>query len=301
MKPNPILIELARRAQPKDIPAITPASSDAQIARELETPTPAEQVARQTPADDHGEAVAPDMPGGAARSATTSVDEAVAQAGDAGEAEGSIFDSIASTYHLLRIGLGAFAFLLPLVLVIGGAADPILDSLSAYYHYDNFRVRDFFVGILWAIGAFLFFYRGYTVEEHRLLNIAGAAAVVVALFPTSCNTEICGDRTDIWQYSVYLHNGAAIVFFVLAAWVCVFRSGDTLQLMDNEKRRARFRKCYQILGGLMIFAPVATFIATRTASQWVLYVEVAALVVFGVFWLLKSRELRIIEAQGAPC
>ncbi len=73
--------------------------------------------------------------------------------------------------------------------------DPgIQDSISSYYYTD---MRDVLVGSLWAIGVFLFSYRGYDTLEgpqlRRLFgtstdflasSLAGICAVGVAIFPT---------------------------------------------------------------------------------------------------------------------
>jgi hypothetical protein len=76
---------------------------------------------------------------------------------------------IYSTYFTLRLGMAAIAILFLFILWIGGhiyAGLPLQDLMSAYYHanIDGRSVRDWFVGILFAIGAFLYLYK---VQHYR--------------------------------------------------------------------------------------------------------------------------------------
>jgi hypothetical protein len=54
----------------------------------------------------------------------------------------------------------------------------------------NGVMRDWFVGILWAIGVFLVLYRGYGRRENTALNIAGMLLIMVAMVPMdwTCGT-----------------------------------------------------------------------------------------------------------------
>jgi hypothetical protein len=75
-----------------------------------------------------------------------------------------LLKSIKATYRLLRLGLGWTAIALPLTLWLVGLARgiPLQGSMSAYYHTD---MRDVFVGVLFAAGAGLFLYRGFSKIE----------------------------------------------------------------------------------------------------------------------------------------
>ncbi len=70
--------------------------------------------------------------------------------------------SIESTYRVLRIGLGVIALLLPPTLYLFGPK-PLLGSMSAYYYTD--QMRDVFVGVLFATGATLGLYKGFSGAE----------------------------------------------------------------------------------------------------------------------------------------
>ena len=58
---------------------------------------------------------------------------------------------------------------------------PSHDSISAYYYTS---MRDVFVGVLAAIGVFLFCYRGPDKKDNFWTNVAGLCAVGIGLFPT---------------------------------------------------------------------------------------------------------------------
>jgi len=212
----------------------------------------------------------------------------------------AILGGISASYFRLRRGLAALSFALPLVLWLGAAPRDLQGSISAYYHfaqatptvYGAGTMRDFFVGILAIIAAFLFFYRGYSRPEDRALNLAGIAAGVVAVSPMNWPAT----AATTWRGE--LHHAAATVFFLAIAYVAVFRSGDTLDQLTPERRGA-FRMTYRILGTLMVAVPAIVFAVHRLAhephSRALWLIEVAGIYTFSAFWLVKSREIALIE------
>lgn len=206
---------------------------------------------------------------------------------------GELYEHISATYRLLRLGLAAVAVALPVLLWIGtGQPRP---SISDYYHAGGW-MRDPFVGSLSAIGVFLVLYKGYSSREDVALDLAGVAAVVVALVPTD-RREVPGVRVEL-AASGLVHMVAAVCFFLLIAYVCVFRSGDTLALMDEERRRG-FRRGYRLLGAAMLAAPAAAwavrYLPGAAAYPYVFFAELAGVLVFAAFWIVKSREIGILE------
>lgn len=209
--------------------------------------------------------------------------------------------SVAISYMILRNGVGVLGLLLPVVLVVGGGLDHVQTSLSAYYHHAPGRpgeygagtMRDAFVGMLCAIGAFLFFYRGHTVEEDFALNVAGAALVFVAWFPMDWPADAARPMTR----SAIIHYTCATVFFVMIAYVCVFRARDTLCIMCDPGRRRNFELVYLLLGLLMLATPatvaaLAIVSPPGEGSYATLIVEIAGVLVFASYWLVKGFEIR---------
>jgi len=215
------------------------------------------------------------------------------------ESDGAIDDilrNISSSYFRLRRGMAAIALLPPAVLWLGGGIDHLQGSMSAYYHTN---MGDVFVGALWALGSFLFFYRGYSTAENRTLNAAGVAAIVVALAPTDWPVGP-GTATSV---TGYVHGTSAVLFFVLIAYVAIFRAKDTVEALADEQARARFVATYRTLGVAMVGLPLFIVFAHfhfPDYPSWIFLLEAAGVYVFSSFWLVKSREIARIEAQSRP-
>ncbi|WP_375401912.1 hypothetical protein [uncultured Sphingomonas sp.] len=208
----------------------------------------------------------------------------------------AILASISASYFRLRRGMALVAFALPPTLWLGGGLGRLQGSLSAYYHHADGQMRDVLVGALWALGTFLYFYKGYSRAEDLALDGAGLAAVLVAVAPMDWPAGAPATLTG------RLHAAAAIGFFLLIAYVCVFRSGDTLRLLRDEAQAATFRATYRLLGLLMVALPLAVWAVhalapARENSPVLFLVEAAGVYVFAAFWWIKSREIAALERQ----
>jgi len=202
--------------------------------------------------------------------------------------------SVEKTYRALRYGLGVMALLLPVALAVGGAFKGVSlqASLSAYYHTS---LRDVFVGVLFGAGAGLLLYKGFRWDEDWALNFAGVFAVLVALVPTP----------QTGRFS--LHGTYAVLFFLSLAYVALFTPKLTLELLKEKDRplARRYNAAYKILGGAMIVLPA---VAAVLFSIWpypegrtrpvIFFVEVGAIYAFGVYWIVKSWEIRTIQKHG---
>jgi len=199
-------------------------------------------------------------------------------------------EHIMATYVSLRIGMGVIALLFPPILWIGGhicAHLSLQPSMSAYYHAGGGAMRDEFVGILFAVGVFLYLYKGYTIHENYALNLAGLFAVLVAIFPMEWD---CG--TGCKRFTV--HGTCAILFFLCIAYVCIFRASDTLSQMTDQIKIKRYRTAYTLLGVGMIASPAIAFILTvvlQLQRSIVFFVEATGVYFFATYWLVKSWEI----------
>ena len=160
------------------------------------------------------------------------------------------------TYYGLRVGLAVIGIALPLaVLFAGGVLHHVWlePSISQYYHttggMTSLTTRDLFVGGLFAAGACLYLYKGYSNKENVALNLAGVFAIFVAVFPTGATPE----HRDL---VTMLHGTSAALFFVSIAYVSVFRSRDTLHLLPAEKQ-AQYARRYVRTGVAMVLSPLA--------------------------------------------
>lgn len=212
----------------------------------------------------------------------------------------AILRNVSPNYFRMRKALVVAGFALPVVLFL--VATFKLDfSISTYYHFGDIT-RNILVGVLWAVGAFLFLYQGCSRIEDILLNVAGVAAVVTSLYPTG-NQSWHRPVPPVPQGIADVHFWASTVFFICLAVVCIFLSGKSVPLIANEQERRRFRTRYYVFGAAMLIIP--SVIAFGAMMEWgnnnripfVWALEVAVIYVFALYWLTKSGEFTIIAAQ----
>ena len=202
-------------------------------------------------------------------------------------------DHVLGSYFTLRWGLAIAAISFPWLLA--GVAKlwrsiPMQASVSAYYHAGDGTMRNAFVGVLFAIGAVLYIYKGFSRAENIALNLAGILLVIVALSPMEWNC-----RSECARLS--LHAVAAVLFFLCIAYVAWWRAKDTRRLLD-PKLSARYRKLYRGCGVALVVSPLAAVAVNAFAqrlgqtSSIVFYIEALAAGIFGVYWIIKGWELK---------
>lgn len=215
------------------------------------------------------------------------------------------------TYMGLRLGLLLVAVMLPLLLWWGElmfAGTPLLGSMSAYYHSG---MRNLFVGALFALGALLVTYKGFSKRENWALNLACVFLVGVALVPTGAPEEqaatVSGTGGPLGFLT--LHGSLAGLFFLCMGYVCLFRAGDTLTLMKSDRLRpwhrsaAGYRVWYRLVGALLLLSPATAAIANYIVREsperhsYTFWLEAMAVWAFSLFWLLKSLEVRQTNAE----
>ncbi|MGH6626003.1 MAG: hypothetical protein ACRECD_05585 [Burkholderiaceae bacterium] len=202
---------------------------------------------------------------------------------------------IADTYLRLRRGMGLLALLFPPVLWLGGAmwfGRPLQTSMSAYYHTG---MRDVFVGVLCAIGSFLFLYKGFTRKEDLALNIAGACAAGIAFFAMDARGDC---QASGGGFS--LHGAFAVAFFMAIAYVCIFLSGDGPEVGIAAATRARYvavqKACGAVMTACMAAGLVYAFLLPKPvraglcARNMVFWLEALAVWAFSIYWIVKSLE-----------
>jgi len=198
------------------------------------------------------------------------------------------------SYLALRRAIGIIGTLLPFVLAIGGFAfglGRIEVSMSAYYYTP---MRDVFVGALCAIAVFLASNRGYARADARAGDVAGGAAIGVALFPTRPPV----DPTPAARAVGMLHHLSAAIFFLTLAYFCLelFRRTDPTRAPTARKRQRNvvYTICgWLIIGCLVAIVGVKQLIPDTALARLavVFWLEATAVVAFGVAWLTKGEFL----------
>ncbi len=203
--------------------------------------------------------------------------------------KGKLEQHVFATYISLRIGMALLGFALPLVLYFGGRMFGISlqESMSDYYYavsQNDKSMRDGFVGLIFALGAFLFLYKGFSTREDWLLNFAGLFAIGVAVFPV--------------QDHKIPHIVSAVSFFLCIASVCFCCADETLDeksVQMDEGRKNWYRWLYRAMAVLMLLSPVTALVFSlflRQLSSYVYCVESAGIWAFSASWLIKSYEFR---------
>lgn len=147
-------------------------------------------------------------------------------------------------------------------------------------------MRNVFVGILFAVGGLLIVYQGMSRFEDWALNLAGVTAFGVALFPMSWSPT---PHDHVFS----VHGAFAISFFACIAYVCIWRAGDSLVLIQKPETKKHYQRTYQCLGLAMVLCPLAAWalISLLPFKKTVIFfAELAGIYVFATYWVIKSRE-----------
>ena len=224
--------------------------------------------------------------------------------------------NVFATYTTLRVGMGVIAFVIPLLLWGGGrtAGHHLQGSICAYYHTP---MRDYFVGAMFAAGVLLYLYKGFSWQENYALNLAGVLAILIAIVPAdppgklpatpaestasviAPSASATGDENVPRSPTGQIHNVLSVAFLLTLAYVCLFRSADTLQLIGSSVRKNSYYYTYKIIGVCMVATPaIVYYIANHSQRHLsygervlIFYVECAAMWAFGIYWMLKTKEI----------
>ncbi len=133
------------------------------------------------------------------------------------------------SYYTMRRAVGVTALSLPFVLGFGSIVlslvgpahalpHPLLErSISDYYHTP---MRDYLVGSLCAIAAFLACSRGYDRQDEIIGYMAGAFTFGVAFFPSFDPRSARYTLLDV-EFG-YIHTAFAALMFLALAYFCIF-------------------------------------------------------------------------------
>ena len=212
-------------------------------------------------------------------------------------AEGSVLE----THAHYRTAIGVLGVALPLLLIISSLIQrqALQSSISAYYFTS---ARDWFVGTLWVLGVFLFFYQYRPRQPSAsrsqrqaiqsgaadawLGKAAGLAAVFVALFPTTPPSASLAQPPEIGM----VHGIAAAILFI---GLSLF----PLLLFSQSRARGHvYRRYGWTMIALLLLVVAYAFAPDRlrdTLAPWrpILVLETLLIVVFGASWFDRGMEL----------
>jgi hypothetical protein len=237
-----------------------------------------------------------------------------------------LWKHFSDTYFSLRVGLASLGFAMPFVLYVYGKLGHGLDlqpSMSAYFwaagpdQCASFPVRTIFVGFLFAIGVFLFAYKGLTPFENTLLNFAAVCASLVAIVPERLSLAEAANDPRVAQLfencpavkawatlpSWPVHYMAAVLLFVLLAIIVWFCAEKSLEYLPVDYDAATFRRTYRAIAVTMILFPIPGFAVAfllGVPSDKVFFIEAAGILTFGVYWSVKSYELHLSCLESNP-
>jgi hypothetical protein len=201
-----------------------------------------------------------------------------------------------------RRAIGIVGMALPVVLLLGNVVsnaffgtDYIPSSVSGYYYTG---MRNVFVGAIFAIAVFLLSYRGYE-RDYIWTTIAGASAILVALFPTKPHVPV-EELTSQEILVGNLHLVFAGTLFAALAFIC-FQLFTKTDLPEEQLKQSRYKGkrrknlIYRLCGGVivacLVLVPVGNLILGSTVAENIklLYIlEFVALLAFGFSWITKS-------------
>jgi hypothetical protein len=193
------------------------------------------------------------------------------------------------SYKQLQILMGLAGIFLPLLVVLGKYFSfqslALEDSISDYY--DNGTGGDILVGVLFALGVFLFAYKGPERIDSIIANIGGTMAMGVALFPTVSDKKLI--------YS--MHFVCAVLLFTVFIVFSLYLFRKTKKHAKPTPEKVKRNRVYFWCGIIMIVCIVAMFVCyiflKPAAAQYniIFWGETIALVSFGTSWLTKAEWL----------
>lgn len=226
--------------------------------------------------------------------------------------------------------VGFIALGLPFAMLLGTVLGTCFYDSISHYYYAQFW-GDIFVGALFFIGTFLIVYRGENPSESLLATLAGFAAYVVAILPTSgrgCHEEMFPGRAladfvrlenapfvsvkpasetnslfELFPNAAIWHFFAAAVLFLFLAYYSFFVFTRVVNDQRSEngalKPNKRMRNRIYIASGWAILLSMAAMglnALTGFNSFWsdfnlTFWFEALALWAFGISWMVKGRFL----------
>jgi hypothetical protein len=207
--------------------------------------------------------------------------------------------------HAHRQFIGFLGLVLPVILWLIAGVRPIeglprwelLGSVSAYYYTGAVAA---FVGILVALGVFLFTYRGYNNDYRRrdrvAAIIAGLAAVLVASFPTGAPNPLSVPSWWTPRTDTIHHISAGVLFCSFSFFSLILFPKSKVAAGEPLPLDKRVRNWIYILCGIAMVGCILWAWNTDFTGSPMFWPEALALEFFAVSWLVKGRADKTVVA-----
>lgn len=214
--------------------------------------------------------------------------------------------AILISFLQLRRAIGWCGIALPIFLFLAFTLQyPHCSLPPSISHFYYTGLGTYFTGTLFAVAIFLFYYRMPEKIDRLAAQIAAVAALVVACCPTNhyCNSCITCIQIEWIPHPIEtkLHYGAALVFFLVLAFFCIFLFTKTHATLPETPQKIIRNRLYTICGytiliclGLLALQEWQWFIQRVPlikGSSTTFFAESIALLAFGISWLVKGETL----------
>jgi hypothetical protein len=206
------------------------------------------------------------------------------------------------SYYTMRRMVGLIALALPFALAAGfiltallGSGHlphPLLErSISDYYYTP---MRDYYVGSLCAIAAFLACSRGYDLHDEITGYLAAVVTLGVACCPSFNPRSTRYTQLD-FAFGV-IHTAFAALMYLMLAYICIFLFRKSSPKKSFTHRKRDRNRIYVASGLIMVACMIAmvgltirSIVERRHPSPWLFWCEALALGAFGIAWLTKGE------------
>jgi hypothetical protein len=200
------------------------------------------------------------------------------------------------SYLTLRKVIGILGATLPFTAALGAFLvfqNGIQSSLSSYYHTG---MRDVFVGTLWAIGIFLYAYKGFERADNIAGNLGCIFAIGITLFPTTPDKG----ATDFDKTIGTVHFIFAALFFLTLIYFSLFlftkTKNKTTMTQQKRQRNMVYKVCGYTMAACILLIAILALIPASSKTfidgiKPVFWLETIAIIAFGVSWLVKGEAI----------
>lgn len=196
------------------------------------------------------------------------------------------------TYLQHRAAIGFIGIALPFVVSLYAYifyATDLRHSISAYYHTGS---RDIFVGLMFAIAAFMLSYRGPEGTDRKAGLVTCMSAVVLAIVPTDTGASEGATGNGM------IHIAASFLFFASLIYFCLklFIKTNTDQPTEEKlKRNKIYRSCGYTMAACIILMAILilsdSLYAQLEAYKPIFWLEALAIEAFGISWITKGEVI----------